>query len=224
MKYKDFFKHLNESIEKPWDSSKLKSHLIKNRVYNYSGTLYHGTPYDGLLSILKNGIWGTEHGELSERETLSTSPNENVIRLFSESNDGTGLCLRVKNKKILVLDDILAHLATRESGSGIEFDFDENEYDLFCDEYDIPSDNRDHYLPYNFFSSIGSIDAITYEYTWKLIQRGKNFSNSNDESEICFIGNPSLDKLNKDISEIYIDYDPYDISEKSEAIKRLETE
>jgi hypothetical protein len=193
---------------------------LENKVYSYSGTLYHGTPKDGLLSMLKDGIWGTERGELAEYNSFSTSINEGVLNLFAEHDKGTGLEFKVKDKKILVFDDILAHLATRQGGSGIEFDFDEDEYENFCREYNIPKNNRDYYLPYNFFSDIGTIDCLVYEYTWKMIH-GRGYAHGNDESEICFIGN-GINKLNDDITGIYIEWDEYDITEKPDAIQRLE--
>lgn len=222
MKYKDFYQHLTESTQPVWDSSKLISYLMENKVNSYSGILYHGTPKDGLLSMLKEGLWGTQHGEISEYNTLSTSINENVLNLFADHDKGTGVEFTVKDKKILVLDEILSHLATRSGGSGIEFDFDEDEYEEFCREYSIPKNNRDYYLPYNFFSDMGTVDCIVYDYTWKMIH-GRGYQGGNDETEICFVGN-GIDKINKDITGIYIDWDEYDITEKQEAINRLESD
>ena len=211
-------KVLKESVVKErWDSSKLEQYIQDNCIEKYSGFLYHGTPPDGLVTMLEDGIMGTPHGELSEDNTFSTSSNPEVLKMFSDGNDYMGLTFKVQDIKVFIVDDILGHLLTRLQGSGISFDFEEDEYEEFCKEHNIPRDKRDFYLPFNFVTNLKGVDAWCYEYAWDRI----NHPRDRDESEICFIGNDALKYLNESIYDITIADDMFDISEKEKAIEAL---
>ena len=204
--------------EGPQPSPLLGKYILDTRVEEMSEWLYHGTPYDGLLSMLKGGIFGMEHGEVAERDTLSTSVNSEVIRLFSEGCGETGLQFTAKNISVIVLDDMLLYLVTQEAGSGFDAQVDDEEaFEKFCQKFHVPAKRGTYYLPYNYLSSLG-VDAFTFDYVWKRWQSGHS-GHGNDEAEICFMGK-GVDKLNGMISEIYIDGESYD--DKKIAIDVLE--
>ena len=204
--------------EGPQPSPLLGKYILDHRSEKISEWLYHGTPYDGLLSMLQGGIFGTEHGEVAEYDTLSTSVNSEVIRLFSEGCGETGLQFKVENASVIVLDDMLLKLVTELVGSGFDAQVDDEEkFEEFCQKFKIPARRGDYYLPYNYLSSLG-VDAFTFDYVWKRWQGGHSGHN-NDESEICFIGK-GVNKLNGLISEIYVDGESFD--DKNLAIQALE--
>lgn len=195
--------------------------LIRDtRIVDLSDYVYHGTPFDGLKSILLHGIQGTQHGEVAEYNTFSTSLNSGIIKYFSEGDGETGLSFKVKNIKVIVLDDILGHLITRLPGSGIDLKTEEDEDFLqFCEKYKIPKGRYDeHYLPYGYLSSIGA-DAFCYEYSWKRYQSGN--IPYNDESEICFIGK-GINKLNHCIDTIFVQGNEYAADDKVAALRAVE--
>ena len=107
--------------------SSLDSYLLQTRVVIISDWLYHGSPYEGLIEILKHGIGGTEHGEVAEHDTLSTSVNSEVLDYFSEGEGTTGLQFKVENAKVIVLDNILTYLTTQLPGSGMSVEIDNEE-------------------------------------------------------------------------------------------------
>jgi hypothetical protein len=195
-----------------------KKYLIDEWVYNISGTVYHGSPACGLESILTEGIYGKEHGEVSEYNTFSTSFNAEVLRMFSDGDGYMGVSFNVKNAKILVMNDLIAELATAEVGSGLSFDNDEEEMNELVDEYDIPKNRRgNHSLPFGYISDLG-VDGFMYEYVHKKMLFGS--FDTRDESELCFLGNgiARLDKIMESIIIENDEYNPKDPSERMEAL------
>jgi len=202
-------------------SPALKDWLLSNRVGSISEWLYHGTPYDGLKSMLTEGIWGTEHGEVAEYDAFSTSLNSEVIAMFSEGDGETGIQFKVKDAKVVVLDEILTYLVTQLPGSGMSAEIeDEEAFAKFCETFKIPTGNWKHtpYLPYGYLSSLG-VDAFVYDYTWKRLQSGHTMR-IRDEHEICFIGN-GIQKLNGWIETIYVDGDEFGPEEKEMALRAI---
>ncbi len=195
--------------EGPQPSPLLGKYILKNMTQKMSEWLYHGTPYDGLLSMLEGGIFGMEHGEVSEHDTLSTSLNSEVLRLFSEGCGETGLQFKVENISVIVLDDMLLKLVTELAGSGFDAQVDDEEkFEEFCQKFEVPARRGDYYLPYDYLSSLG-VDAFTFDYVWKRWDQGHGAPHNNDEFEICFIGK-GVEKLNGLVSEIYVDGESYD--------------
>ena len=171
--------------------------------------LYHGSPFDGLVSMLVRGISGTEHGEVAEYESFSTSLNSEMLHFFSEGNGETGLSFKAENIKVVVLDDMMTYLVTQLAGSGFDAQVeDEQKFEEFCQKFDIPIGTHRHEpcLPYGYLSSLG-VDAFTFDYVWK--RYGSGHMHRNDESEICFIGK-SIPKLNKMIHGIWVDGEEFD--------------
>jgi len=196
----------------------LKKYLLENKVSELTEYLYHGSPFDGLVNMLVRGIYGTEHGEVAEYESLSTSPNSEILHYFSEGDGETGLQFHVKNAKVIVLDDIMTYLVTQLPGSGFSAEVDdEQKFEEFCQQFDIPVGSYRHvpHLPYGYLSSLG-VDAFMYDYAWRRYQHG-NIPH-NDESEVCFIGK-GIQILEKSISLIYVDGEEFD--EKLPALRAI---
>jgi len=199
-------KPLIENMEKQWPSKLLDKYLLENAVVAFSDTLYHGSPFEGMVGMLVHGIRGSEHGEVAEYDTFSTSLNSEVLTLFSEGTGMTGLEFEVKNARVLVLNDIMTFLVTQLPGSGISNEIDnEEEFKNFCIQYQIPLCYRenDPYLPYGYISSLG-VDGFMYDYVWK-----GDPQHYNDESEICFVGK-GIEKLNKCITKYYVEGEEFD--------------
>jgi hypothetical protein len=81
----------------------LGQYILENKVVSMTDWLYHGSPLEGLKSIIINGVWGTEHGEVAEYDTLSTSLNSEVLVLFSEGEGETGEKEEGKDREICAL-------------------------------------------------------------------------------------------------------------------------
>jgi len=220
---KSLLKESGHAKEMP--SPALKDWLLANRVESLSQWVYHGTPYDGLKSMMTEGVWGTEHGEVAEYDAFSTSPNSEVISMFSDGDGETGLQFKVKDAKVIVLDEILTYLVTQLPGSGISAEIeDEEAFAKFCEMFKIPTGNWKHtpYLPYGYLSSLG-VDAFVYDYTWKYLNRfggNRGAAGSRDEHEICFIGN-GIQKLNGWIETIYVDGEEFNVEEKEMALRAI---
>lgn len=212
---------LNEIDKEDMVDPRLKPYLLKNHTQLFSGELYHGTPLDGLKEMLTRGIYGTQHGEVAEEETLSTSVNPDVLQLFSDMNGYTGLIFDVKNFCLLVLDDVLSYFATRLPGSGLTIEVDEKELRKFLLKFKLPLDRFEHepHFPYNYIASLG-VDGFVYEYTWDRIKGGYS-GGDRDESEIAIVGN-SIQKLNESIVTIYVEGTEYEISQKAEVLADIE--
>lgn len=203
-------------------SSLLDSFILKNHVQIFNGTVYHGSPPDGLKSIITEGIRGTEHGEIAEYETFSTSVNSGVLNLFSEGHGRTGIECEVQGIKVVVLDSFLHKLMCELPGSGMEVDVDEEAFKEFCSKYAVPHGawNRDEYfLPYNYLSSLG-VDAFSFDYVWKQISHDITPPH-NDESEIAFIG-AGIRKLNSMAETIWVNGHTFSIKEKARALEAIE--
>lgn len=198
---------------------KLAEYLLKKRTEHLSTWLYHGTPLVGLKRMLTQGIYGTQHGEIAEYETLSTSFNSEVLRLFSDGDGETGIQFHVKDVKVLILDDLLTYFAIKAAGSGMEVDVDEKLVQKFARVFKLPLDrfNNEPHFPYGYLSSIG-VDALCYEYAWKRAHNGYH-GGDRDESEVCFIGN-GVHKLNNFITEIYIQGEVFE--DKAQALAALQ--
>ena len=197
----------------------LDLYILQNCRHNFSGTVYHGSPREGVREMLTQTIYGTEHGELAEYETLSTSVNSEVLYLFSDGHGRTGLQFEVKNINLIVLDQFLSKLMGELPGSGMDFEVDdEAAFEQFCIKHQVPRGawgRNEFYLPYNYLSSLG-VDAMTYDYVWRRIDHGMPPS-PRDESEIAFIGR-GIKKLNNSIDTIWIDGQTYGIKEKEDAL------
>ena len=81
----------------------------------WHGVLYHGTPLEGAISMAVEGIWPPEHNEL-QASLLSTSINDNVLKLFADGEKSTGFDFDASFDKVVVLDDIHYALAAADSG------------------------------------------------------------------------------------------------------------
>lgn len=199
--------------EGPQPSPLLGKYILRDKTGEFSGALYHGSPYQGLYQILTHKIYGQEHGEVSEHESFSTSVNPNILHYFSEGDGETGLEFEVKNIKVVVLDQYLTFLVTQLAGSGFDAEIDDEEkFEKFCNAFRIPSGTGtyargNYYLPYNYLSSLG-VDAFTFDYVWRRWQSGMN-SEYNQESEVCFIGK-GIDVLNKSITRIFVDGEEFE--------------
>jgi hypothetical protein len=172
--------------------------------------------------MLTNGICGTGHGEVAEYDAFSTSLNSEMLAMFSDGDGETGLQFKVKNAKIVVLDDILTYLVTQLPGSGMTVEIDDEErFEKFVRAFKIPTDNwkKTPYLPYNYLSSLG-VDAFMYDYVYKRWSKGHS-TPMRDESEICFIGK-GFDLLNKSVTGIYVNGNKYELPEKEEALRDIE--
>jgi hypothetical protein len=192
-----------------WPNPLLKDYLLKNAVVSLSDYLYHGTPFDGLVSMLVRGIHGTQHGEVAEYDSFSTSLNSEMLHYFSEGNGETGLQFKVENIKVIVLDDMMSFLVTQLPGSGVGLEVDdEAKFEEFCEKFDIPIGTHKHVpcLPYDYLSSLG-VDAFMFDYVWRRYSSGH--VSGNDESEVCFIGK-SIDKLSNMISGIWVDGEEFE--------------
>jgi hypothetical protein len=210
---------IRESVQLP-DSS-LAQYLLSNKVHTFENWLYHGTPLDGLKLMLVHGISGTQHGEIADYETFSTSVNSQVLELFSESNGETGLQFYVKDVSVLVLDDIVHYLSIEESGSGMEVEVDEELLENFCQKFNIRPNRWGKYsLPYGYLSSLG-VDAVCYDYVWKNIDR-QRYNPRNEENEVCFL-KKGIEKLNSCIAEIWVDGNTYKPEQKQEAIQDIDS-
>jgi hypothetical protein len=171
--------------------------------------------------MLTQGISGTEHGEVAEYETISTSINSEVLRLFSEGDGETGLQFKVENIKLIIVDKIIHKLITVLPGSGMDVEVDDDELTEFCEKYKIPFTRGEYYLPYDYLSSLG-VDAFVFDYTWQRFKRGYGaYGGDNDESEICFIGK-GIKKLDHSIEIIYVDGESYDLKDKDLVLKDIE--
>lgn len=214
---------IDEAFTREQPSPALADYL-RSAAKTWSGTVYHGTPVRGLHAMLANGIYGTQHGELAENDTLSTSLNDNVLSMFSEGDGTTGLDFSVNGIKLLVLDPMLTRLAIERGGSGMiqsleDEDFGADEFNEFCERYQIlPKYHGEYAFPYDYLSGIG-IDAVVYEYTWDRNERGSGFDR--DESEICFLAG-GIEKLNHCIDTIYVCGKPYEASDRASAIADME--
>jgi hypothetical protein len=192
----------------------LKKYLLENKVGELTEYVYHGSPFDGLADMLVRGISGTEHGEVAEYESLSTSLNSEMLFHFSEGNGMTGLQFHVKNAKVIILDEILTYLVTQEPGSGFDAEItDERKFEEFCKQFEVPmgGQRRGPYLPYGYLSSLG-VDAFAFDYTWKYWSDwggSRGASAARDEHEICFIGK-GIQMLENSISLIYVDGEEFD--------------
>lgn len=218
LKLKTLVKEIH-SEQRP-DAS-LDKYLLENFVVPFSDFVYHGTPYQGLLSMLTEGIWGTEHSEVAEYDAFSTSLSSEMMHHFSEGNGTTGLGFQIKNARVIVLDDKMTFLMTQLPGSGMSAEVDdEAEFEEFIKRFQIPVGSWKHgpFLPYNYLSSLG-VDAWMYDYVYKTLKRGYGMHH-NDESEICFIGK-GIGKLNRNIHSIWIDGNEYDPEDKAVAIRVL---
>jgi hypothetical protein len=213
---------IREDNHKSMPDSSLANYILQNKVVTISDWLYHGSPYEGLQSMLVKGIWGVEHREVAEYDTISTSINSEVLDYFSEKEGTTGLQFKIDNAKVVVLDEILIYLVTQLPGSGFDAQIeDEVKFEDFCEKFHIPSDNRKGtpYLPYNYLSSLG-VDAFTFDYVWNNYKRGR--MPFRDESEFCFIGKQGMELLNRTISDIWVDGIEFDLSHKKEALLAIQ--
>lgn len=213
-----------ESTHTQRPSKELDLYLLKNKVHTFSGTLYHGSPPEGLKGMIQEGIYGTEHGEISENDVFSTSVNSEVLHLFSEVHGSTGLEFEAKNINLLVLDDIMTKLMTELRGSGYDPDVDdEEEFKAFCEKYHVPFGKgwgrQEYYLPYDYISSLG-VDGFVYDYVWSRVDRGMPPS-PRDESEIALV-TKGIKKLNNMVSAIWVDGQTFEIDEKAEALAAIE--
>lgn len=196
----------------------LKQYLLENKVSELTEYLYHGSPFNGLVDMLVHGFHGTEHGEVAEYDTISTSLNSEILHFFSEGCGETGLQFQVKNVKVVILDEIMTYLVTQEPGSGMDAEItDEAKFEEFCKQFEVPIGGRRRgpYLPYGYLSSLG-VDAFVYDYAWGRYQHG-NIPH-NDESEICFI-EKGIQILEKSITAIYVDGEEFD--KKLPALKAI---
>lgn len=203
-----------------FDSPELKQWILANRMVTINDFLYHGSPLEGLKGMIENGIYGTEHGEVAEYNSFSTSFNSNILHYFSEDGSDTGLSFKANNVKVVVLDNILHFLVTQAGGSGIDIDVNEEELAKFARTFKLPMDRGEPYLPYGYLSSLG-VDAFTFDYVWQRYSKGHPMPH-NDESEVCFIGD-SIDKLNSMVDEIYVDGNSYSLNEQAAAIEDIES-
>ncbi len=214
---------IREDIVRSQPNRSLGLYILKNCRKKYAGTVYHGTPLDGLTSMLTTGIGGGQHGELAEYEAFSTSVNPEALHMFSETKGYNGLEFKVSGINLVVLDQFLTKLMTEQPGSGMDADVeDEDAFREFCKYHGVPwgSYGRDvFYLPYNYMSSLG-VDAMCYDYVWRRIDRGIP-PEPRDESEIAFIGR-GIKKLNRMVDRIWIDSQEYEMSEKNEALAAIE--
>ena len=94
---------LKEELERQWPDKSLDKFLLENKVESLSDYLYHGSPLDGVISMLVKGIWGQEHNEVAEHEAFSTSLNSEVLHMFSENEGASGLVFEVENINVIVL-------------------------------------------------------------------------------------------------------------------------
>jgi hypothetical protein len=214
---------LIESTGKNLPDPSLAEWILQNRTTSLSEWLYHGTPLEGLKSILFDGIRGTDHGEVAEHKTFSTSINSEVLDLFSEREGTTGLQFKIKNSRVIILDDILTYLVTQLPGSGFGAEIeDESQFEEFVKKFKIPIGHYKNtpYLPYDYLSSLG-VDAFMFEYVYKRMQQGRSPS-LRDESEICFIGNKGIDLLNKSITGIWVYDHEYEPNEKVQALQDID--
>lgn len=214
-----------KQLLREWDHNKRPSKdldlfILKNHVHVFNGTLYHGSPMDGLKEMIIQGIHGSEHGEIAEYDAFSTSINFQVLRLFSEGHGNTGLEFDAKGINVVVLDDFLHKLMVELPGSGMEVDVDEEEFKAFCQKYGVPRGawNKDeYYLPHDYLSSLG-VDAFTFEYVWKRVDMP---STHNDESEIAILSK-GIQKINGMVDFIWVDGHSFEIKEKEEALKAID--
>lgn len=210
---------VNEALHNQRPDKSFDELLLKTRLHTWSGTVYHGSPPDGVENMLTQGIYGTQHGEIADYDTFSTSINESVLRLFSDGHGITGVEFDVKNINLLVVDDFTHKLLVELPGSGMDVDWiDEDQFMLFCKKFNIPFDGREFYLPYNYLSDLG-IDAFVFDYTWKRMDRGHGYLH-NDESEICFVKN-GINKLEGFLTHIFVDSDVFEANQKKEAILHI---
>lgn len=211
---------LFEEIYSQRPNKSLDLYLLKNRLQKFDGTLYHGSPMEGLKQIILNGINGTEHGEIAEYSTFSTSINDQVLRLFSDGDGVTGVQFDVSGINLIVIDDFIHKLMIELQGSGMEVDVNEKEFIAFCKQYQVPQNSRgEYYLPYGYLTSLG-VDAFIFDYTWKKIKNGHGASH-NDESEIAFVGD-GIKKLNNMVDCLWVDGSTYDINEKQQALEAID--
>lgn len=201
-----------EAMNRTWPDESLDKYLLENKVVTLgSERLYHGSPLDGIVSMLVRGIHGQEHNEVAESEAFSTSLNSEMLYVFSDSagSGASGLEFETNGVNVVILDDIMTFLVTQLPGSGMGAEADEAELEKFCEKFKVPlgGRNRNYYLPYNYLSSLG-VDAFMFEYVWRRHSSGQSPA-YRDESEICFIGK-SISKLNKMISTIYVEGKEFD--------------
>jgi hypothetical protein len=215
---------VRESLDSARPNKSLDLYVLNTLVKEFEGTVYHGSPREGLKDMIVQGIYGTQHGEMAEYETLSTSVNSEVLHMFSEGHGDTGISFDVKGIKLVVLDQFLTKLMAELPGSGMDPEVDdEAAFNAFCEHHKVPRSRfgGDYCLPYNYLSSLG-VDAFTYDYVWTRIDHGMPPS-PRDESEIAFIGN-GLKKLNKMVSEIWVDGQTYEPTEQREALAAIAAE
>lgn len=207
---------LEANVKSETKPQNLEQYLLEECVETVSGSFYHGTPMDGLVSMLVEGIHGTEHNEFSENDTLSTSANPEMLRMFSERRKDNGLEFAVSSARVLIVDDVLATALTTRRGSGIDFDVEDEELREFAERFDIPMDDRGRpELPYDYIESLG-VDAFMYEYAYRSMRGGGG--RHNDEMELCFVG-PAVSKLSEKIEAIFVDGEEYPAERKAEALK-----
>lgn len=92
-----------------------KSALASLPVAPWNGYLYHGSPLDGMIDIVRYGLHPVPHNELGS-ELLSVSINDNVLHLFSDGEGNCGFAFDAKFDKVLVIDDFHYALAAWQSG------------------------------------------------------------------------------------------------------------
>jgi hypothetical protein len=91
--------------------------IAKLPVEPWSGYLFHATPLEGAISIVKYGFHAQHHAELNEG-FLSLSQNDNIFRFFCDGEPTTGFCFDVNFQKVMRIDDFHLALAAWESGAG----------------------------------------------------------------------------------------------------------
>lgn len=211
---------ISEWGEKERPDQSLDQLLRAERVMELSDYLYHGSPLSGLKGMLEEGIYGQEHNEVAEHNAFSTSPNSGVLHYFSEGDGDTGLCFKIENAKVLVLDEYLTKLVTELAGSGMDAQVeDEEAFETFCLQYKIPrrKNDGDFYLPWGYIESLG-VDAFMYEYAYNAWKRGN--IRYNDECEVCFVGS-AIDKLGRHIHQIWVDGNDYDLEDRVAAMRAI---
>ena len=85
----------------------------------FNDYLFHGTPLDGLLDMIRDGISPNDHSELNI-PALSTSINSEVLVMFSDGEKQTGLIFNAHFNKVVTLDDTHYCLAAYEAGDFID--------------------------------------------------------------------------------------------------------
>lgn len=206
----------------PDQKSKTKK-LISDEIGGWAGTLYHGSPTNGMLCILNHGFEAACSHDIDVC-LLSLSNNENVLHMFGKDKHGYANGFRFKFTSPLKIWDVSEFFYTflyTDATGDMWLDFlDENPNSKeiairlgLCDEDGDPSisaaDLVGWFVP-------KTIDAFIFPHF-------HSHGGERSEAEIAFTDR-GVKNLKKNTDAVIIDYVEYDWNSAREILEELGVE